>query len=113
MTINQLVDKAINYFQSKDVDITKMQRFLRDNNLKLPPEVTVTVHNHYKKRLLSEHKRMGEVVYQEDYSSFIALKKDINMFIESISKNLSMLELVTLKQKIDALVDAAVLWAKR
>ncbi|MDR2509720.1 MAG: hypothetical protein LBC77_03640 [Spirochaetaceae bacterium] len=113
MTVNQIVEKAINYFNGKAIEIKSLKRFLSDNNLKVPEELTLQIFDFYNRKLIDAHVKRGEENFPEDHRNFINQKKEMNMFIESISQNLSTLELVALKQKIDTLVDAAILWSKK
>lgn len=113
MTINDIVQKAMEHFNDKAITYQKLEKFLFETGVKVKPDFGLQIFDYYNRKILDLHRAKGEEQYPEKYNIFADARKDLNSFIDIISKKLSLEETVSLKQKVDKLVDGAVLWEKR
>ncbi|MDR2468687.1 MAG: hypothetical protein LBD22_06985 [Spirochaetaceae bacterium] len=113
MTVNEIVNQALLSFNNKAIDSKMLKKFLSDSGLHVSEELINQIFDYYNRKLIDSHLKRGEKDYPEDFNNYAQVQKDLNVFIESISSKLTMTELVNLKQKIDTLVDTAIVWSKK
>jgi hypothetical protein len=113
MTVNEVVDKALRYFNGKSIDLAKLQTFFNSNNLTVNEALGCQILDYYNRKLIELHRKKGAEVFEEDFNSYMSRRKDLDVFLSAISGNLSTTEYHTLKKKINELVDAAILWSKK
>jgi hypothetical protein len=113
MTVNEIVEKIHSFHNGKAIDRKAIKLFLTNNNIVVNEEALLKVSDAYNRRLLEEHDSRGRQDFADDHNSYINSRKELDLFIASISKNLSMTEIAGLKQKINDLIEKATLWSKR
>ncbi|GMO15041.1 MAG: hypothetical protein Pg6A_00980 [Termitinemataceae bacterium] len=113
MTINDLVQKAIEHFNEKSITYQKLEKYLAECNINVKPDFGAQIFDHYNRKLINLHKSHGEESSPEKFNQYAQAQKELNSFIDQISKNIPLEEIITLKQKVDNLVDSAILWNKR
>jgi hypothetical protein len=113
MTVNEVVDKSLRYFNGKSIDLNKLQTFFKSNNLTVNETLACQILDFYNRKLIELHRKKGAEVFEEDYTSYMNRRKDLDVFLSALAGNLSTTEFHTLKKKINELVDAAILWSKK
>ena len=113
MTVNEVVDKALRYFNGKSIELNKLQSFFRDNNLTVNEALAGQIFDFYNRKLIELHRKQGADAFEEDYNSYMSRRKDLDVFLSAVAGSLSTTEFHTLKKKINELVDAAILWSKK
>jgi hypothetical protein len=112
MTVNEIVERAYKCFGGRTVSLKALQNFLEENDITVNDEFASQIFAYYNRKVIESHHGHGKVSFVEDYTNYIELKKEMNVFINAIP-NISMNDIIELKQKIDALIDAAILWSKK
>jgi hypothetical protein len=111
MTIRELVNKLYEENSGKSINVRTIRKFLVKNNIHLHEETIERVFDVYTRRIIDDHMRLGQERGGEDYNSYVEAKKDLDIFIGAISRNLEPDEIIELKQKINTLVDTSILWS--
>jgi hypothetical protein len=113
MTVNEIVGKIWAFHQGKSITQRNIRKFLNENKIRVNEEAVLRIFDVYNRRVLNEHDRKGKEEFVDEYDSYIGARKDLDFFITSIAKNLTTEDITMLKQKINALYEAAILWSHK
>jgi predicted CopG family antitoxin len=113
MTISDIVEKLFSFYQGKSIDLKVVQRFLRDNKVRVTEEVQMQILDAYNRRLIEWHMKHGNDIFSEDHMSYVEARKKLDFILAGVSAKLSTDDLVELKQQVNNVINCAILWSRK
>jgi hypothetical protein len=113
MTISEIVSKIWFFHQGKSINHRTIRKYLNENKIRVNEEIVLRIFDVYNRRLIDEHMKKGEEECAVEFDSYTIARKELDDCIAAISKNLSTSDIVNLKQKINNLYEAAIVWSHK
>jgi hypothetical protein len=113
MTVSDIVEKLFSFYQGKSIDLKVVQRFLRDNKIRVADESQLMILDTYNRRLIEWHMQHGKDIFSEDHMSYVEARQKLDFILAGVSSKLSTDELIELKQQINNVINCAILWSRK
>jgi predicted CopG family antitoxin len=113
MTVSDIVEKIVDSYQGKSIDMKVLQRFLSDSKIRVSQETQIQLLDNYNRRVIDMHMKRGKDMFTEAHSSYVEARKKLDLIIAGFSAKLAMEDVVELKQQVNNTINSAILWSKK